>query len=299
MIPASNPTPFWRAFLGPDGLLRPFWRAVLFVVLGVAAAFLLTGAVRGLVSGPVWLLLGISAALGLVLILLETWFLLSVLDYRSFRTVGLWFYAGWAREAAAGIAIGAGLIAMVVAGLVLAGAVSFAGFSATRSALQGVILVGVIMIPAAAFEEVFFRGYGFQRLVESVGAWPATLVFAAFFGVVHLTNPHPTLLSTLNTMLAGVLLAVAYLKTRALWLPLGLHWAWNFFLGPVFSLPVSGVTLWDPLFHVSMHGPEWLSGGNYGPEGSIVLTGVAGVASVLLWRARRICVSPAMRQALE
>jgi len=118
------------------------------------------------------------------------------------------------------------------------------------------------------------------------------------FGFAHLGNPSATPLSTANTVLAGVLLAAAYLKTRALWLPIGLHWAWNFLMGPVLGLPVSGYRL-GGLPGARVSGPEWLTGGTYGPEGSVVLTVVCAVATVWLWRSRSVAPSTAMQQALQ
>jgi len=84
------------------------------------------------------------------------------------------------------------------------------------------------MLLAAVFEEVAFRGYAFQRMVDAAGPIVAAAVFSGLFGALHLSNPSATPLSTANTALAGVLFSLAYLKTRGLWLPIGLHWAWNF-----------------------------------------------------------------------
>jgi len=117
--------------------------------------------------------------------------------------------------------------------------------------------------------------------------------------MAHLGNPGSTALGTANTVLAGILLAVAYLKTKGLWLPTGLHWAWNYFLGPIFALPVSGGKFEPSLLQVAVSGPQWLTGGNYGPEASIVLTIVCTVAIVGLWKAPWISPSPAMQDVLK
>jgi len=293
---------FWVRwfFLGPDHLVRPIWRALLFVVLGLVLITLLTGALGGFAGH-----LGSSrAAVFYVLVngllLLETWFLLSVLDRRSFRTVGLWFYGEWWRELLLGICFGAGLVGVVVGFQVLFGGVAFHGAAPKAAeALRGVPGAAGFLLLAAAFEEIAFRGYGFQRLVDSLGALGGVAAFSAVFGVGHMTNPGATPLSTANTILAGVLLAVAYLKTRALWMPIGLHWAWNFVMGSVLSLPVSGIRIGAPVFAVEVSEPEWLSGGSYGPEGSVVLTAVCTAAIVWLWRTREVHPSGEMDQALN
>jgi hypothetical protein len=120
-------------------------------------------------------------------------------------------------------------------------------------------------------------------------------VTSAFFGILHLNNPNsPGWLSTVNTMLAGVLLALAYLKTRGLWMPIGIHWAWNFFLGPIFSSPISGTTEWPMIFRVTLHGSRWQTGGTYGYEASAALTVACALAIFWLWKTKSIRTTQAM-----
>jgi membrane protease YdiL (CAAX protease family) len=308
-FPKQPPPLGQRIFLGPDRLLRPIWRVVLFIFLAGVA---LTATTRGLDA-----LLLIFPALRLEtlhfgsnfrylltnsVLLLVTAFFIRVFDRRSFRTLGLWFYAGWGKEAAMGVFCGGALIAATVGGIVASGGAYYPGLAGD---FVDFILNGsaatVFVLLAAAAEEIAFRGYAFQRLVDSVGRLGAVFAVSALFGVAHIQNPSSTPLSTANTALAGVLLAVAYLKTRGLWLPLGLHWAWNFFLGPVFGLPVSGFTsVFQPyLLKAQVGGPAWLTGGQYGPEGSIILTGACIAAIVWLARTRSVFASPAMADVLK
>jgi hypothetical protein len=88
------------------------------------------------------------------------------------------------------------------------------------------------------------------------------------FGAVHLNNPGASVWGFLNTIVVGVLLSVAYLRTRSLWLPWGLHFGWNFALGAVFGLPVSGLNDFSVMLTSSAQGPRWLTGGAYGMEAS-------------------------------
>lgn len=308
-----------RLFLAADGRVRAIWRAVLFVVLlgvvlvatAVAMLFVLRTispvaaelAEQGL--GGVLSMAGALAVTPLYVVwvavtLLLSGLLLRVLDRASFRALGLWLYRGWLRELLLGIVLGAGLIGGITALLVAGGWVRYAGLATEPGAALGsVAAVGVLLFFAAAWEELVFRGYPFQRLVESLGPLGAVLVLSALFGAGHIANPSSTPLSTADTVLAGVLLAVAYLKTRALWLPIGLHWAWNFFMGPVLGLPVSGIRMGEPLLRTEAAGPAWLSGGAYGPEGSVVTTAVVALATVWLWRTRRISPSTAAPQGLQ
>ncbi len=232
-------------------------------------------------------------------IVLQSWFFLSVLDRRSFRTLGLWTYEGWGRELAIGTALGIAMISVVVGIQVATNSLRITGMAEAPPTAIFFVETAIFVFLAGAYEEFSFRGYAFQRLVSSFGRIGAIVVFSVLFGLAHWGNPNSSPLAVANTILAGLLLAVAYLKTRGLWLPIGLHWAWNYFLGPVFSLPVSGVRIGHPLFSVQTSGPQWLSGGNYGPEGSIVLTIVCAVGIVGLWKAPWITPSPAMRDVLK
>lgn len=306
----KQPQPLWqRIFLGADGLLRPIWRVVVFIfVAGIA----LTATSQGLgalvlfipVLGSETLRIGsnMQYLLSNAALLLVTALFIRVFDRRSFRTLGLWFYAGWGKEAAMGVFCGGALIAATVGGIVASGSAYYLGLA---NGLVSWILSGTVtaifVLQAAAAEEIAFRGYAFQRLVDSVGQLGAVLVLSALFGVAHLKNPSATPLSTANTALAGVLLSLAYLKTRGLWLPIGLHWAWNFFLGPVFGLPVSGFTRVFQPFLLKAHvaGPEWLTGSTYGPEGSILLTVACIAAIVWLARTKSVFPSPAMEEVLK
>lgn len=139
-------------------------------------------------------------------------------------------------------------------------------------------VVIVLLLAGAMLEEVMFRGYPFQRLVESMGSWGAILVLSVLFGAVHLQNPNAGgVLSWgfFNTIAVGVLLALAYLRTKSLWLPFGFHFAWNFSLGLVFGLPVSGLSLFSVIVRSRVSGPKLLTGGNYGIESS--LTGAVAI----------------------
>src|SRR5205807_9046091 len=129
-----------------------------------------------------------------------------------------------------------------------------------------------------------FRGYPFQRLLEGTGKIISVSIMAILFGLGHWFNPHATLIGVANTMLVGVLFAIAYLRTRSLWFPWALHFAWNFSLGVLFGLPVSGTMKFAVLGSGAARGPEWLTGGSYGIEAGLsgTVAVLAGIAAVLL-----------------
>jgi len=292
-------------FLAPDRRVRPAWRALLFL-FGYGALLTTGFTVLVVFTGPDWLAkdreLGLLANgfIGLAAGCLASAVFLAAFDRRSFRTLGLWFYKGWGRELGLGLAAGVGLLALVVAPLALAGRIEFLGpKTELPHALRALAWALLLLIPNAANEEVLFRGYPFQRLVQSWGPLPPVLLLSGLFGAAHLGNPAATPISTANTVVVGLLLALMYLKTRGLWLPIGFHFAWNFAMGFLFSLPVSGIVLERQPWSVAIAGPDWLSGGNYGPEGSVLTTGVILVATVWLARTRRLGVSPALAKELE
>ncbi len=290
-------------FLLPDGRLRSTWRFLLFIPLFIALAFAASLLLSALLPAPIGEFEQQQVLGGLVTCLsawLASWLALRWMDQRSIRTVGLWFYEGWGRELVLGLAGGVVLISVVVAIQLAAGAVRFAPGQVTAGGTVAALgWYSLLFLPAAAFEEFAFRGYPFQRLLEGWGEFVAVFFLSVIFGLVHLGNPNPTVLSTVNTVLAGILLAVAYLRTRGLWLPIGLHFTWNFWMAAVLSLPVSGIELKTKLLRVELSGPEWLSGGAYGPEGSVVCTVVVTAATAWLVRTRLLTVSSQMSKELQ
>ena len=143
-------------------------------------------------------------------------------------------------------------------------------------------LVTAIVAAAAAFEEALFRGYILQTFARSNLAWLAILLTSVFFGLVHADNPNAGVISTLNTVLAGIWFSVAYLRTRDLWFVWGLHLMWNWMQGSFFGIEVSGLTdiTKNPLLREIDTGPTWLTGTTYGIEGGIVCT-VALIVSTI------------------
>lgn len=304
MTPAQDQSESWlsprRWVFGRDGLVRPIWRAFFYLLFGFVLLVLVQ---RGLRSGAGGMLEGwrmvsfyLLANAGLLAL---AWLFLRALDRRGFRALGLWFYGGWGRESLAGLGISAGLVTAVVLGMAVTQAVRYEGMNSAAGVWMGTLRGAGFLLLAAAFEEIVFRGYAFQRLVDSFGKVGAILILSVLFGLAHRENPSASPLSTANTVLAGVLLAVAYLKTRALWMPLALHWAWNLMVGPIYSLPVSGVHIGPGLFVAEIGGPEWLSGGAYGPEGSVVLTVVCTAAIIWLARTEVVVPSQAMQETLK
>jgi hypothetical protein len=162
------------------------------------------------------------------------------------------------------------------------------------------MLALVVLILAGAFEELVYRGYAFQTLLRDLPEFTPILLFSIFFGLAHWNNPSRTFFSTANTVLAGVWLSMAYLRTRSLWFPTALHGAWNWMMGAFFGLPVSGLRIPEhPILASTSDAPFWLTGGSYGSEGGAAATIVLVIAIAVAQRARWLSVSPEMNAALS
>ena len=136
------------------------------------------------------------------------------------------------------------------------------------------LFVSVLLLFGAVGEEMLFRGYGFQVLVKGIGAFATILPVAVLFGLAHSQNLDFGPLALFNTILWGVVLGYAYIRSGDLWLPIGLHFGWNW------ALPMLGVNLSGFTMDVTGYAMHWkiggfLSGGAYGPEGGLLTTAVA------------------------
>ncbi|GGF17381.1 hypothetical protein GCM10011611_24000 [Aliidongia dinghuensis] len=169
------------------------------------------------------------------------------------------------RETATGTAIGIGFVALLVLVLAAAGGYRIAGWrSPVEMAMPSLMAIG-----AALMEEVLARGFVLGLLERWAGSWVALVLSAVLFGAAHLDNPGAGAWPiTALTLGAGLALGAAYLATRRLWLPIGLHFGWNFGQSALFGLLDSG-TSFPSLIDARVEGPAWLTGGAFGPEASL------------------------------
>ena len=198
------------------------------------------------------------------------------------------------RELLAGVALGIVLVGATVGVLALLGM-----YHVTASHQWRALLVPLIgAATAASIEELVARGILFRIGEESLGTWAALVGSAAIFGLLHLGNDHATLLGAFAIAVeAGIPLGAGYVLTRRLWLPIGLHFGWNFAEGGLFGVAVSGHHSSGQV-SATLTGPAWLSGGVFGIEDSVVAVIfclVAGVALLLLAARRRQFVGPMWR----
>lgn len=287
----------WRRILfGPDGL-RSGWRIVLFSF--VMAVFMLVG---GLLFSalPLQSLFGQfmgSSVVMLLAALAAGWLLLSRLDKRPPGALGFGLTQAVPRELISGFAIGGLAMVATVVGLLVAGMIRYEPETGTVAGYVSMLLNHLVVLAfAAAAEEAIFRGYPFQALVQGVGPVAATILGSAAFAAAHAWNPDVGVIPFWNLFAAGVLLSIAYLHTRSLWFATAVHLGWNWTMASALDLPVSGLDYFrTPLYEPSIGGPDWITGGAFGPEGGLAATVAFGLALLAVLRLPWVRQSAEMR----
>lgn len=184
-----------------------------------------------------------------------------------------------------GLVAGAALFALIVLIAAIARVYRIEGPGDTRGLLLA--LVTSALFPAIS-EELVFRGILFRWIEELGGSWTALFLTSSFFGAAHLFNPSSSWVAAAGIAFeAGVMLGAAYMLTRSLWLPMGIHASWNFTQGEVFDIPVSGLPV-EGLVSARLAGPSLLTGGGFGLEASVIAMVPATLFGLcLLWLAIR------------
>ena len=270
-----------RIFWNPaQHRLRAGWRILLHLLLFAAITVGRDAISKGLGSTPIAVVtatvLFVAGGLGLA------WVMARRVDRRSLADFGLHLDRNWWMDLIFGLVLGALLMTGVFCSLKSAGWISITGPSATTTGLPIALafLLRVVFFTGVAFnEELAFRGYELKNLSEGflgerLGARGA-IVFAflfssAIFGAGHASNENATIYSTLTVFLAGLLIALPYLLTGQLAIPIGLHLTWNLFQGPVYGFPVSGNAPSTHLFSIEVTGPEMWTGGVFGAEAGLM-----------------------------
>lgn len=139
----------------------------------------------------------------------------------------------------------------------------------------------ILMILVSIHEEVIVRGYLLNSLMSVSNKYFAITLSSVLFGAMHLLNPNISALSFINIVLAGFLLGISYLHSKNLWFPMGLHFSWNFFQGPVLGFEVSGQEM-KSLISQQISGNELITGGEFGFEGSLIATILMVVSIIIL-----------------
>jgi membrane protease YdiL (CAAX protease family) len=300
-------------FLDEEKHLRSGWRLAIFAV-----AFLICAQLSQAV-----LFLGLAAVLrrsvlevgksnwafvaghGSILFsgLVVGWGCGALLEELPFRALGCSPHRGWLKDFGLGSALGAATLVVAALLAFVTHGVQFRFDPAGGRPIGQTLAVTLfIFVFAAAAEEIVFRGYPLQTLTRANLAWLGVLLTSVPFAAVHLNNPNAVPGFTfVNTALAGIWLAVAYLRTRSLWLPLALHWSWNWAQASVLGFPVSGIERIAPapLLQAINAGPDWVTGGAYGIEGGAACTVALIISTLFIWRTKLFTTADVVNHSKE
>ena len=291
-------------FLSPDEpRLRAGWRLLLQTLL-----MLFIGGCLSLMLSPVLILLDpsiltsteglqpvtmfLSVIVEAVAVTVSVFLARRFLDKRSIESLGLQLSPRTLYDILAGILITLlqmGLIYLVMDWI---GWITFEGFAwqfdPIGLVLQNTLLFFIIFVFVAWNEELLSRGYHLQTITSGLNLFWGVVISSTIFGLIHIGNPGATWVSTLGIFLAGLFFAYAYIRTRQLWLSIGMHLGWNFFEGVVFGFPVSGLDIY-PLIRIEVHGPELWTGGAFGPEAGLVILPalIVGAGLIYLYTRKR------------
>jgi membrane protease YdiL (CAAX protease family) len=198
---------------------------------------------------------------------------------------------GMGRELGTGLLIGAGLYTACELVLMALGIYRIDGLNPVGFMIPAVAMA----ISSSVFEELLFRGVLFRSVETWFGSWAALVVSSLVFGLTHLMNPQGTVEGALFIAVeAGILLAAAFMLTRRLWLSIGFHMAWNYTQSAIFSGIVSGNDAQQGLIRSTVNGPDWLTGGSFGVESSVLALVVCTTTGIvmLVMAARRGRIVP-------
>ncbi|MBV8163034.1 MAG: CPBP family intramembrane metalloprotease [Candidatus Eremiobacteraeota bacterium] len=264
-----------------DARLRPPLRILVYGIVLICLTYVLATALGAVCASCLASTqpgaLAAQMLVGVCTVALTTVWLRRRLDRRSVASLGFAPRGPWLRFFAIGVVFGAAMQTLAVAIEAVSGSAHIGAHASLRNDLQLLPLMIVVLLGAAFTEELSTRGYVLQNLWEAWGEKPAVVLSAVLFAAIHSYNPHlreQMWLTWAGLCAFGIFAACSLVWTGSLWLALGTHAAWNLFEGPIYGLPVSGLLLSpSPVITVSVSGPSWLTGANFGPE--------AGVSSLL------------------
>jgi CAAX protease family protein len=283
----------WLFFSPRERRLRAGWRLlaqtvllVLFLVVASLGALLLPRGLAARILSPNSLLgVALSEVAELAAVMLSVWLVRRFLDHRPFVALGIAVNRRTLADLGIGFAISMVMMASIFIAEVGLGWLAITGTAWQASTLQTAALqvlafLGVFVL-VGWNEELLSRGYQLQTISSGLGLPAGLIVSSAIFGVLHLANPHASLMAAGGILVAGLFLGYAYVRTGQLWLSIGLHIGWNFFEGVVFGFPVSGFNMYR-LVTTRIAGPELWTGGQFGPEAGLILLPATLIGFVLV-----------------
>ncbi len=276
--------------LGQRILRFPLTRIILAVAFFMVPFLLIQAASTHFFEVKLYMRLG--QFFGAVLGCLSYVFYVTRIEKRAVSELAL---KGALPEYGVGFVLGGLMVCLSVASIAALG-----GLQSMTLAPTSIIVLPLLMhIAVGVIEEMLLRGIFFRVVQETIGSWLALLASGLVFGAMHLINDNITVLGVANIAAAGVFFAAAFLLTGRLWLAAALHAGWNFTQDGIFSLAVSGHEVRNGLLTTQLSGPEWLTGGAFGIEGSavdLVLVVLASAVMVVLAQRRGRMVLPVWKR---
>jgi len=274
----TKPSFIKGVFLSPDEpRLRAGWRLLLHTIfLGLSSSTLILVYLflPGLIEQGFSDISLVTLILEFGSILTATWVARRYFDRRSFRSLGFRVTKQAWKDLGVGFLLPGLLMGLIFVVELLLGWIVLDGW-VWQVASPGDSLIGIVSGLAAFIlvgfsEEILSRGYHLQNLKDGLNLRWALLISSGIFALLHMANPHTSWFSALGILLAGYFMAYGWIRTGQLWLSIGLHIGWNFFEGNIFGFPVSGL-MTTRLIHHHSTGPEWITGGAFGPEAGLII----------------------------
>lgn len=283
---------FWNS---DENRLRTGWRLFLFIPAVPVIMRILDLALRPVFRGSLenntisWVFRGILVVIGGTLVV---WIFRQFIDRKSFVSLGLRFdrLAIW--DMLVGFVLSGFMVGLFFTVLLAFGMLEIEEIGWTSSGFLPILEIFLLFfgvgLATGYSEELVFRGYILQNLGEGIGLVWAVVVSCILYGLMHMPNPNSTLLSGVIIAIFGFLRIFGWLRTGQLWLSIGMHAGWNFFQGPILGFSVSGLDS-ESLIKHTISGPNWMTGGSFGPEAGIVVVPVVLLALMVmfLWTAKR------------
>jgi hypothetical protein len=262
-------------------------------LLGSTAGSLATGLVSSLVAGLAIVVAVALAGYGL--------------DRRTFSDFGFHLDRSWWLDLGFGLGLGVALMTLIFVTGVAAGWFRVTGFLVGDAVVGGLATLVALFLFVGVYEELFARGYLLTNVAEGLTGYVgergavavSVLVSSGVFGLLHASNPNASLLSTVTITLAGVMLALGYVLTDELAIPIGVHITWNLFQGGVYGFPVSGLNVNATVVATSEQGPDLVTGGSFGPEAGLLgvaamVVGSLAIVGWVRWRYGTVGIHPGL-----
>ncbi|MCD6401040.1 MAG: CPBP family intramembrane metalloprotease [Anaerolineales bacterium] len=276
-----------RVFLSPEEKrLRAGWRILLQTLILVVLFFLFGLVLSFFINYLSNQILFISQLSSLLAVTLSILIGRRLFDKRSFKSLGLDISAHALSDILAGTLISALIMGLIFLAEWAIGWLQFEGFAwkihAAEDIIANIFVYVIIFLMVAWSEELISRGYWLQNIEDGTNTGWALLLSSSFFALGHATNPNVSPIAIFALVFAGFFLAFGYLRTRQLWLSIGLHFGWNLFEGVILGFPVSGLKVFRIIIQ-SQTGPVLWTGGEFGPEAGLIIVPALIIGAGLIY----------------